>query len=94
MLKTHRRMRLVAIETARFSGAGQERVFKLDWDLVSGEHLVAQGRIGASALDGDEYLYAAPQRSKRPTDVVYIEDTPDPVALLDAAQRGTATGRD
>lgn len=82
-----RRMRLMSIEAARYSGADQERVLKLDWDLVSGGQRLARGSIDASAADGDQYRYAAPVHGQHPTEPVYMEDTPDPNTLIDAAQR-------
>ncbi|HRP73322.1 MAG TPA: hypothetical protein PK743_11880 [Luteimonas sp.] len=83
-------MLLIGLDAGRDGGIGDNTGLRLDWNLLTGEHLVWRGRRapGVGAVDPDDQ----PERSVRTSKPVWMVHTPDPDALLDAADAGESRG--
>ena len=77
------RMRLIGIDAERYSRTNRHDIIKVSWNLLNGDHVVERGTVHAGP--GDEaYDYAQPDRTKQRSPPVYMEETPNPDALIDS----------
>ena len=81
-------MRLVALSGERYRAVVDSTSTRVQWDLETGEYLVERGESVTLDTGGNVFVYGPPQHSVRPSAPVYMEQAPDPVALLDVEAMG------
>jgi len=76
-------MRLIGLDTERYSRTGTHGSLRLSWNVVTGEQVYQRSTVDDG--EGGALRYGAEHRKadKRRT-YYYMADTPDPEALLDA----------
>ncbi|MFT3896411.1 MAG: hypothetical protein QM719_01725 [Thermomonas sp.] len=80
------RMRLIGIDTERYSRTFSHDSLKISWNLLTGDFVLARSILNQrpAGRDNAAYRYTRPERTIRKSNPVYMEDTPDPDDLIDA----------
>jgi len=74
-------LRLIGLDTERYSRTGSHGSLRLSWNVVTGIRIVQRGTVGKDGA----LRYGKEQRSvDKSRTYYYIADTPDPDELLDA----------
>ncbi|RYZ16724.1 MAG: hypothetical protein EOO70_03780 [Myxococcaceae bacterium] len=81
-----KRLQLIGLDAERYSRTNTHDAFKISWNLLTGAHDTVRGILDKAPKGGDDaaYRYTKPSRTQHKTRPVYIEDTPDADALIDA----------
>lgn len=78
------RMRLIGLDTERYSRTNSHGTIKLSWNLLTGDRVVERGEPNVSGKGEEAIVYAPAKRDKKPSKPLYMETTPNPDDLLDA----------
>ncbi len=70
------RLRLVDLAAARYSRERRHDAVRLNWDPVSGHHVLAYGKPSLGEGSEAGYRYGPPRRSKRKAPMLPMEATP------------------
>ena len=81
-----KRMRLIGIDTERYSRTFEHDSLKISWNLLTGDFELVRSILNQrpAGRDNAAYRYTHPQRTIRKSNPVYMEDTPNPDDLIDA----------
>lgn len=81
-----KRMRLIGLDAMHYSRTNEHDLVKTSWNLLTGAHEVVRGILilDPKGEDDPAYRYTKPDRTVRKSPPVYMEDTPDPDALVEA----------
>ncbi|GAB3385776.1 hypothetical protein [Lysobacter fragariae] len=78
------RMRLIGLDTERYSRTNSHGSIKLSWNLLNGAHIVQQGDLDESGQGDGAYRYRPEQKTVHKSEKVFMSDTPNPDDLIDA----------
>ena len=80
------RLRLIGLDAERYSRTNSHDSLKASWNLLTGAFETVRGILDDNPSSDDDaaYRYTTPERTLRKSNPVYLEDTPDPDALIDA----------
>ena len=81
-----RRMRLIGLDAQRYSRTNSHDSLKFSWNLLTGARIVQVGHVNDSGQGDEAYRYGPERKLAGKSSPVYMEDAPNPDALLDAEQ--------
>jgi len=87
---TARRLRLASMQAETYSASLAHAATRVRWDVLKGVQITEEGQVVTLDTGEQVYVYAPEVRSHRATTPLYVEQAPDAVSLLTAAQ---AAGR-
>lgn len=91
-----RRMRLIGIDTERYSRTFSHDSLKISWNLLTGDFELVRSILNQrpAGRDNAAYRYTKPERTMRKSNPVYMGDTPNPDDLIDAEAVPAGEDRD
>lgn len=81
-----RRMRLIGLDAQRYSRSNSHDSLKFSWNLLTGARILQVGHVNDSGQGDEAYRYRPERKLASKSAPVYMEETPNPDALLDAEQ--------
>ena len=81
-----KRMRLIGLDATTYSRTNSHDSIQTSWNLLTGTHQVVRGILNREPKSDEDVAYrmTKPDRTLRKSQPVYMEDTPEPGALVES----------
>jgi len=76
------RMRLIGLDATLYSRTYAHDGLEISWNLLTGDYITREMKLNKSGKGDAAYDRIIEKKSKKPSKVLYMEDTPDPDELL------------